>query len=105
MRNRKIIVSRKRKGYNVARIKGMPKTNILFLINKLSSYKLYTYQSFINSIGANVNTNLQIYHCDESLFLSLVEKYKSAFDYYVIMPHFKTDDLKHDSFAEAVINP
>ena len=73
------------------------------MINKLSSYKLRIYNSFINSIGPNSHTDLVIYHCDESLFLSLLEKHKTAYDYYVIMPHFKTEDLRHISFTENII--
>ena len=73
------------------------------MINKLSSYKLKTYNYFIDAIGANSHTDLNIYHCDESLFLNLLDKNKSAYDYFIIMPHFKTDDLKHVSFTENVI--
>ncbi|WP_298495796.1 transcriptional regulator [uncultured Algibacter sp.] len=60
------------------------------------------YNSFLNSIGANTNVDLHIYHCDESLFLNLLNKHKKAYDYYVIMPHFKTDDLQHTSTTVAV---
>lgn len=62
-----------------------------------------TYNSFVNSIGANSNTDLLIYHCDETLFLNLLDKNKDDYDYYVIMPHFKTDDLKHVSYTEEVV--
>ena len=76
----------------------------MFLVNKLSSYKLQIYNSFINRIGTNAHTDLHIYHCDESIFLNLMEKHKSFYDYYIIMPHFKTEDLKHVSFTESVVN-
>ena len=72
-------------------------------MNKLSAYKLRTYNSFINTIGANAHTDLHVYHCDETLFLNLIEKYKSAYDYYVIMPHFKTEHLRHVSFTDKVL--
>jgi DNA-binding transcriptional regulator YhcF (GntR family) len=103
LKERNIINSIRGKGFYINRTKLISKINILFLINKLSSYKLKTYNSFINSIGANSHTDLIIYHCDESLFLNLLEKNKSAYDYYVIMPHFKTEDLKHVSFTDNVI--
>lgn len=103
LKQRNIINAIRGKGYYINRTKLISKVNILFLINKLSSYKLRTYNSFINSIGANSHTDLIIYHCDESLFLNLLEKNKAAYDYYVIMPHFKTDDLKHTSFTNNAI--
>ncbi len=103
LKERNIISSIRGKGYYITRTKLISKVNILFLVNKLSSYKMRTYNSFIDSIGANSHTDLHIYHCDESLFLNLLDKNKSAYDYYVIMPHFKTDDLKHVSFTDDVI--
>ncbi|WP_111307257.1 GntR family transcriptional regulator [Confluentibacter sediminis] len=103
LKERNIISSIRGKGYYITRTKLISKVNILFLVNKLSSYKMRTYNSFIDSIGANSHTDLHIYHCDESLFLNLLEKHKSAYDYYVIMPHFKTDDLRHISFTDNVL--
>jgi DNA-binding transcriptional regulator YhcF (GntR family) len=103
LKERKIISSIRGKGYYVTRTKLISKVNILFLINKLSSYKMRIYNSFINSIGGNSHTDLHIYHCDKSLFLNLLDKNLGAYDYYVIMPHFKTDALKHVSFTDEVV--
>ena len=103
LKERNIITSIRGKGFYISRTKLISKINVLFLINKLSSYKLRTYNYFINSIGANAHTDLHIYHCDETLFLNLLDKNKSAYDYFVIMPHFKTDQLKHVSLTDDVI--
>lgn len=103
LKDRKIIISVRGKGYYISKTKLISKTNILFLVNKLSSYKLQIYNSFNNHIGANSHTDLQIYHCDESLFLNLLEKNKGAYDYYVIMSHFKSDTFKHIGASEKVI--
>ncbi|APZ46063.1 transcriptional regulator [Polaribacter reichenbachii] len=103
LKERNIISSIKGKGYYITRTKLISKINILFLVNKLSSYKLKIYNSFIDNIGTNAHTDLQIYHCDESLFLNLLNKSKSAYDYFVIMPHFKFDGGKHVSYTEGVI--
>ncbi|MGB5419837.1 GntR family transcriptional regulator [Algibacter sp.] len=102
LKERKIITAIRGKGYYVARTQLIKKVNILFLINKLSWYKMEVYYSFINSIGPNSYTDLHIYHCDESLFLNLLNKHKKAYDYYIIMPHFKTEDLQHTSTTPAV---
>ena len=103
LKERNIITSIRGKGYYISRTKLISKLNILFLMNKLSSYKLRTYNHFIDSIGANSHTDLHIYHCDENIFLNILEKNKSAYDYFVIMPHFKTEDLKHQSFTDNVL--
>jgi DNA-binding transcriptional regulator YhcF (GntR family) len=103
LKDRKVISSIKGKGYYITRTKLISKINILFLFNKLSSYKMATYNAFVNGIGANSHTDLHIYHCDETLFLNLLDKYKGAYDYYVIMPHFKTDSLKHISYTDEVV--
>lgn len=104
LKERKVILSIRGKGYYIARTQLISKVNILFLINKLSSYKMRIYNSFINSIGGTAHTDLHIYHCEEDLFLNILEKNKGAYDYYIIMPHFKTDKLNHISFTENVVD-
>ena len=61
------------------------------------------YNSFINTIGGNSNTDLHIYHCDNSLFLNLIEKNIKVYDYYIIMPHFKTDELTHVNYTDEAV--
>ncbi len=104
LKDKKIISPVRGKGYYITRTKLISKINIIFLINKLSNYKMRIYNSFINSIrGEEVHTDLHIYHCNESLFLNLLEKNLRAYDYYVIMPHFNSDDSKHISSTDKVI--
>lgn len=103
LKERKIITSIRGKGYYVTRTKLLSKINILILINKPSSYKIRIYNAFINSIGANAHTDLFIYHCNETLFLDLMEKHANAYDYYVIMPHFKSDALEHISSTDKIV--
>jgi len=103
LKDRKVIASVRGKGFYIARTNLISKTNILFLINKLSSYKLQIYNAFNRAIGANSHTDLQIYHCDESLFLNLLQKNKGAYDYYIVMSHFKSDAFKHISVTDKVV--
>ena len=103
LKERKIITSVRGKGFYIARTNLISKTNILFLVNKLSSYKLQIYNAFNQSIGAHTHTDLQIYHCEESLFLNLLEKNKGAYDYYIVMLHFVNDDFKHISTPNKVV--
>ncbi len=103
LKQEKVIVSVKGKGYYTAKTELIAKINVCFLINKLSSYKMLIYNSFVKSLGGVAHTNLFIYHFDESLFLNLLEKNIGAYDYYVIMPHFKTDNFNYKSFTDDVI--
>lgn len=103
LKERKIIVSVKGKGYYTAKTDLISKINIFFLINKSSTYKMMIYNSFVNAIGINAHVNLSIYHCDESLFISSLERNLGAYDFYVIMPHFKDENLKHISSTNEVV--
>ena len=103
LKRRKIIVSVKGKGFYTAKTDLISKISIFFLINKPSSYKMMIYNSFVDGIGVNGHVTLSIYHCDESLFIKAIQKNLGAFDYYVIMPHFKDEKLAHTSYTEGVL--
>tara|TARA_R110000868_G_scaffold98706_9_gene271859 strand:+ start:7424 stop:8470 length:1047 start_codon:yes stop_codon:yes gene_type:complete len=104
LKEKKIITAHIGKGTYINSTKLISKVNILFLINKLSTYKLKMYNSFIKSIGEKYHTDFEIYHCDESLFLSLMEKNINKYDYYIIMPHFKTKQDQQIIFSNESMN-
>ncbi len=104
LKEKKIIVSVKGKGYYTARTDLISRINIFFMVNKLSSYKMRIYNSFVDRIGVNGHVNLFIYHCEESLFVRTLEKNIGAYDYYVIMPHFKNEKMMHVSNTDEVVN-
>lgn len=104
LKERKIIVSVKGKGFYVSKTDLISKLNILFLVNKLSTYKMIIYNSFVKSIGIDGHVNMFIYHCDESLFVKYLEQHLGAYDYYVVMPHFKDKDSKHISYTDKVLD-
>lgn len=101
LKKRKVLVSVHGKGTYIAQNQ-ISKINILFLVNKLSPFKMKIYNSFSNEIGADCHVDLHSYHSDETLFLELMEKYESTYDYYVILPHFRTKNLAHVSTTEKV---
>lgn len=103
LKEKKIIVSVKGKGYYTARTDLISRINIFFMINKLSSYKMRIYNSFVDRIGVNGHVNLFVYHCEASLFVKTLEKNIGAYDYYVIMPHFKNEKLMHISNTNEVL--
>lgn len=100
----KTITSVKGKGYYIAKTDLISKINVFFLVNKPSSYKMRIYNSFVNGLGVNGHVNLFIYHCEESLFTHYIERNIGAYDYYVIMPHFKDENLNHTSTTNKVIS-
>jgi len=103
LKEKKVISPIRGKGYYITRTKLISKINVLFLINKLSNYKMRIYNSFVKNIKEGVHTDLHIYHCNESVFLSLLDKNFGGYDYYVIMPHFISEDSKHISSTAEVI--
>ncbi|GIZ09520.1 GntR family transcriptional regulator [Flavobacterium sp. UMI-01] len=103
LKERNIIVSIPRRGNYVANVETTHKLNILFLVSKMSSYKMSIYNAFLNKIGINSKIDLVIYHCDEFVFLNTLKNAKMVYDFYVVMPHFKTEKLQHASFTEEAL--
>jgi DNA-binding transcriptional regulator YhcF (GntR family) len=89
LKQKNIIASRRGKGYYITSTKLISKIKILFLMNKLSPYKLKIYHAFVNNLGNNYHVDFEIYNSDQSLFLNLMDKNKDKYNYYVIMPNFK----------------
>src|SRR6187401_828145 len=85
LKEKKIIVSAKGKGYYVARHVLPSKINVLVLLNKLSSYKLRIFNSLVNSLGNNAKVDLTIYHCDPKIFLTTLEENMGKYDHYIVM--------------------
>jgi DNA-binding transcriptional regulator YhcF (GntR family) len=103
LKKKQIIVSSKGKGYYVARTFLASRMNILFLLNKLSSYKLQIYNSFVSSLGNTANVDLTVYHCDPKIFLDSLHENLGSYDHFVVMPHFKDAQLNHrNSNAEVI---
>ncbi|MFK7933303.1 MAG: GntR family transcriptional regulator [Saprospiraceae bacterium] len=95
LRQQNIIVSVKGKGFYVAKTDLSIKHNVLFLINKLSTYKMRIFNAFVEKLGANAKVDLDIYHCEPSVFANILNKKKTQYDYYVIMPHFRNEHHQH----------
>ncbi|MDT0688935.1 GntR family transcriptional regulator [Salegentibacter sp. F188] len=104
LKKQKVIISVKGKGYYTTKTDLISKSNIFFLVNKSSTYKMMIYNSFVEAIGVNGHVNMYIYHCDESLFIKALEKNLGAYDYYVVMPHFRDENSNHVSYTEDVLS-
>ncbi len=103
LKKKKIIVSAKGKGYYIAKTSMISKINILFLLNKPSSYKMIIYNAFVKSLEENAHVDVHIYHCDSKIFLSILEEKMGGYDYYVIMSHFKNSRGSHANHLDATL--
>ncbi len=103
LKERKIIVSAKGKGYYVARNVLPSKMHVVFLFNKLSSYKLGIYNAMVTRLGQNAQVDLVVYHCDPKLLLNALNENAGRYDMYVVMPHFKDGVLSHQNDTEEVL--
>ena len=103
LKEREVIISVKGKGFYIARTPLLGRINVLFLVNKLSTYKMQIYNGFVQELDQAAHTDLHIYHCDETLFLNILTKNLRTYDQYVIMPHFKTSGQRHISHTPAVV--
>ncbi len=88
LRDKKVIISVKGKGYFINRTDINIPLRVLLLFNKISNYKNQVYNAFVKTLGDNVFIDLHIHHCNVQLFESLINNHLGDYDYYVIMPHF-----------------
>ena len=103
LKRKNIIAANKGKTTYVQSTEISSKKNVLYLMNKMNDYKSRVYNSFIDELGDEFNIDIEIYHCDESHFLKLLEKNIGNYDYYVIMPHFKSSQAKEFSFSDEAL--
>jgi DNA-binding transcriptional regulator YhcF (GntR family) len=96
-----IIESVKGKGYYICHNSDLSKFKILLLFNKLSAYKKEIFNSLIIALEDRADIAFHVYHCEFSLFKKLLDQQKEAFDYFIIMPHFKKES---EQKAIALIN-
>ncbi len=79
------------------------KITVFFLINKPSSYKMEVYKAFVNTIGGKAHVDMYLYYCEENLFINAIKKNSNSYNYFVIMPHFKSKAKNHVSYTPKVI--
>ena len=104
LRAQNIIVSVKGKGFYVTETNMSIELSVLFLINKLSSYKMRIYNAFVETLGNNASVDLDIYHCEPDVFINILDKKKKSYSYYVIMPHFRNDEFQHVGCSEKILD-
>ena len=103
LKEQNVIVSVKGKGFYVSKTDLAVKVNVLFLINKLSTYKMRIYNAFVHALGRNAHVDLQIYHCEPSVFIDALRKKQSQYNYYVVMAHFRNEAMRHMGCTEEIL--
>jgi len=99
LKKKGIIASVKGKGFYIQTTNTGKKLKICLIFNKLSNYKRNLYYSFIKTLGANANIDVFIYNYDTVEFENIIDNNLNNYDYFVILPHFKTEN----SHVEIVI--
>lgn len=88
------------KGYFVVG-KKEKKIKILFILNKISSYKRIIYYSFLKTLGNKAVVDLQIHHYNPLVLKDILDTHLGKYSYYVLMPHFELQ-LKKDLWMKQV---
>lgn len=88
LKEKKIIVSARGKGYYVSRTDLSSRTSVLFMLNKLSPFKLQIFNSFVAAMGSHTQVDLSVYHGDAGILLNTLQENTGRYDHYVLVPHF-----------------
>jgi DNA-binding transcriptional regulator YhcF (GntR family) len=102
LKEKKIIVSARGKGYYVSRTDLSSRANVLFLLNKLSPFKLQIFNSFVTAMGSQAQVDLSVYHGDPRILLNSLNENTGRYDHYVLVPHF-CENVPHSEECLEVI--
>lgn len=79
------------KGFYVAAKDPFAPKRILLLFDKLSSYKLTLYRSFVESLYGKSDITINLYNQEIEQFERMLHEALDTYDYYIITPHFAKD--------------
>ncbi|AWW32849.1 transcriptional regulator [Echinicola strongylocentroti] len=100
LKEKKIISSVISKGFYVARNVNRAKTRVLLVMNKLSSYKLKIYHSFVDALGVDYQVDLKVHHCNPEYLKSILEEGMEVYEHFVVMPHFNGTTAEETSIID-----
>ncbi|MEP5340646.1 MAG: GntR family transcriptional regulator [Algibacter sp.] len=86
LKNRGIIQSVVGKGYYVSSENINVTQKIFLLFDELNSFKEDLYNTFLESLGDNIQVDIFFHHFNETLFSKLIHDNLGDYNYYVIMP-------------------
>ena len=91
LKQERIIISKKGKGNYINKTRRNSRGNILFLLNKLSPYKMLIHNAFVGEMGDEIKVDLKLYHGDNHLFLKILKGNIEVYDRFVVVPFFGND--------------
>ncbi len=83
-----VIVSVPGKGYYISNTDFKKNVRVFLLFNKLSAHKKIIYDALVAALGEDASIDFYIYNNDFSIFKKLIQKRKTDYSHYVIIPHF-----------------
>lgn len=86
LKNRGIIHSVVGKGYYVSTESIIIEQKIFLLFDELNSFKEDLYNSFLQSLGDNIQVDIFFHHFNTNIFTKLINDNIGSYSYYVIMP-------------------
>lgn len=86
LKNRGIIQSVVGKGYYVASENINVTQKVFLLFDELNSFKEDLYNTFLDSLGDNIQVDIYFHHFNASIFSKLIHDNLGDYNYYVIMP-------------------
>ncbi|MCG6187763.1 GntR family transcriptional regulator [Maribellus maritimus] len=92
LKKKGILSSVRGKGYYVNQVSVFKKLKVALILNKLSNYKRSIYYSLIETLGTKASVDVFIYNYDLSQFEDIINDQISSYDYFIILPHFKSDN-------------
>ncbi len=92
MKQKGILLAVRGKGYYVNHVNFSKKLKICLIFNKLSNYKRSIYYSFVKTMGVKASVDVFIYNYDPDEFKAIIDNNLTAYDYFVILPHFRNEN-------------
>jgi len=92
LKKKGILSSVRGKGFYVHNTNVNKHIRVALIFNKLSNYKRSIYYSFIENLGTKATVDVFIYNYDLQQFEDIIDSHINSYDYYVILPHFKTEN-------------
>lgn len=92
LRDKGMLLSSQGLGFFAHRKDDNAPLKIFLLFDKLSTYKLVLFRSFITGIEKKADITIHLHNQDLALFENLVANALDKYDYYIITPHFQTKD-------------
>ena len=94
LKKKGILLAVRGKGYYINQVNVGRKLKICLMFNKLSNYKRSIYYSFVKSMGTKASVDVFIYNYDPEEFETIVDNNLNNYDYFVILPHFRNENLR-----------